>query len=786
MPERASQELIASLERLGLARPTHVAQMSRRVRRLARDLPVFDSVWIDALAQARVLTPFQAAEWHAGRAESLRVGPYVLCDRLSHPLYVRCYRARNVETHEFVRLAVLEKADSRIAAGLEALRASEPYTASVRADAASDDPATSQGLPHLPAPRSPLPSPLFLAAPWIEGRSAAEWIAHHGRLAPEVVLHIAQCMAIALAELETHKLSHTDISIASLLLIDSGEVHLVFPGLRGLLRPEEGYAHADLPPEAYETLAPERVVGSCPPNSASEVYACGCVWWQLLCGRPPLLGGDALAKLRAAQMADICDPSRYVLNIPEPLATTIADCLQRNPGRRPKSMAQLLQMLGPPSQEGRQALADCLALAARPAVQWSAAVRRVRKSSRTPIWLAAATCLLATVVALWPTWKEWSLPVFSASTRSAKNQLARQPSKKTQQADGKTLRTTQRAAAPRDTQRSGDNRVSQASYLVLEPTPDELVLATDKPLELTSLSLQDGQRVRAANGGRATIRVPKSGLVVDRKNVQFENIDFVWNGTPSSENLRRSPPAVVVLRASQVEFRCCSFICTHPAPAELAAIRWMYPPDRSQAATMLPSGVVRLVDCLLQGDLAGVECQVVGAARIELANILHLGNRPLVTIDHCPAADEVVSLNLAQSTLRGGPVLECQRSCAQRAGEIAISATACVFAPRSNQPLVRFTDVKALESFVTALRWTGQGSLVLPQVNVLTYATEGRHEKAVDEASLAIAGLVRSHVRFAGQTDDPAANEVLDWQAPLQSTNPPGINPQTLPSGKRL
>ena len=39
-----------------------VTQMGRRVRRLARDLPQFESVWVDALAQARILTPFQAAE----------------------------------------------------------------------------------------------------------------------------------------------------------------------------------------------------------------------------------------------------------------------------------------------------------------------------------------------------------------------------------------------------------------------------------------------------------------------------------------------------------------------------------------------------------------------------------------------------------------------------------------------------------------------------------------------------------------------------------------------------
>ncbi len=94
----------------------------RRVGRLAKDLPRFDSVWIDALAQARVLTPFQAAELNAGRGGALRVGPFLLGQRLAHPCYVASYRAKNVESAEMVRLAVVENAGQRADAILGQLR----------------------------------------------------------------------------------------------------------------------------------------------------------------------------------------------------------------------------------------------------------------------------------------------------------------------------------------------------------------------------------------------------------------------------------------------------------------------------------------------------------------------------------------------------------------------------------------------------------------------------------------------------------------------------------------
>ena len=90
--------------------------MGRRAKRLAGELPQFDSVWLDALAQARILTPFQVAELGAGRGQALRIGPYLLCERLAYPHYVACYRARNVETSEMVRLAVIE-GNGRLAVG---------------------------------------------------------------------------------------------------------------------------------------------------------------------------------------------------------------------------------------------------------------------------------------------------------------------------------------------------------------------------------------------------------------------------------------------------------------------------------------------------------------------------------------------------------------------------------------------------------------------------------------------------------------------------------------------
>ncbi|MCD4726097.1 MAG: hypothetical protein K8R46_00405, partial [Pirellulales bacterium] len=298
MSEQPPKELIATLEGLGLVTAEQVARMGRRVRRLARGLPRFESVWVDALAQARLLTPFQAAELNAGRGRQLRVGPYVLCERLAYPLYTTGYRARHVETREVVRLIVQV--------------AGEPATPCC-AEVAGE-PAT----PH-PTPPTPRPSPLFLAEPWVDGKTAAEWMVQHGRFPPEVVLEISRSMLARLVELEKSGVCHGDVSASGLILTGSGEVVLPWPGLRGILRPEEGYAQIDLPPEAFDNMAPERIASGTPPTVASDIFACGCLWWHMLCGRPPLTGGDSLAKLRAAERCEIRDVREYAPDAPPTL-----------------------------------------------------------------------------------------------------------------------------------------------------------------------------------------------------------------------------------------------------------------------------------------------------------------------------------------------------------------------------------------------------------------------------------------------------------------------------------
>ncbi len=293
--------------------------------------------------------------------------------------------------------------------------------------------------------------------------------------------------------------------------------------------------------------------------------------------------------------------------------------------------------------------------------------------------------------------------------------------------------------------------------------------------------------MRGALGKRPSVVVPRGGLIVAVDRVRFENIDFVW--TPAT-----AAAAMIELRAGHGEFRGCTFQAVPAASAPPAAIAWVHPAAAAAARQALPSGQLRLSDCVFRGVAAAIDCRTRGALDVELTNTLHLGGGPVLRLDHCPRIEEPLSLSITRVTLRGtGPLLQCD--CPRQddrpgqagteqppAGEIAVEAAGCVLAPAAGQPLLLFAGRNSPVRALAGVKWTGQGSLVLPDAPIAAWRRPDGRQQLLDEAAVSMAGLVRSTVAFAGSAEDgPAASRIVRWQAPLQSADAPGVAVELLP-----
>lgn len=769
MSVQAPANLVHLLGRLRLASPAQIAAVGRRAVRLAGDLPDFESVWVDALAQRRMLTPWQAAEINAGRGEGLLHGPYRIQHRLDGPHYAQCFAAMHVESRREVRLYVARAVQRPLIDVLAQLQDLHQQSASLPDHGGViEDYGTTAGV-------------VWAAYPASAGQSIRDWMTENGRLPPLAVLQIARAMAVRLSELETHSLVHGDLSAAGLLIEPSGNVRLTASGLRSVLRPQEGYSFCDLPPEAYDYLAPERIAAGTPPSRAGDLYACACLWWHLLAGRPPFPGGNAIAKLKAAHAARVVDVRPYSPTVSSALAGAIESCLQRDPNHRPRSFAEVAERLGPPTSAG-QALVASLVRGGGGAWQgMRRPTRRKRAVGRRSLLAASVGALAVLAVIAAPLAVRWH-------DKSEPNSLTAKPTTPEPRAAAMLVAPTERESERTSATSRVDPQVKAAAAIVptakpsveptVEPIVEDLVLPAGEILRVEHLDLVPHVRVRGRGGNRPQLSVPRRGLVIAYEDVSFEGVDFIWDRrerepAESSEHSR----AMLDLRSQTATFRGCSFSSrVDDAPA---AIRF------AGASEALPGlgGELVLTDCVFDGLSTVVDHRASGAISVELNNCLCVAAGPILRLSRPPQPGDPVHLLLERVTTRGDTaVLHCRYGLlAGDTGAITITANGSALAGGGRAGLVILSGKTRPEPLVKALTWSGQGSIVTPQTPLLIWHLEASRMSELPDDDLPVAGLVRGALEFAGRPDGPPdASRVVRWQVPLRSPDPPGADPSKL------
>ncbi len=755
MSDSIPPELTELLQRLGLAEAGAIRAVEGRVRQLGRELPQFQSIWVDAMVRTRLLSAFQAAEINAGRGANLRIGPYVLKARISSLGYARRFAAQHAKSGDRAELVVMDRLN-----GEPADAATEPLAAlTLRASklaASGLAPLVECGQENERA---------WGAIRTESGQSAAEHVVRHGRMPPGVVLEIARQMVASLVHLERASVAHGDVSATTLTLTEKGQAVLLAPGLRPIVRPAEGFAHTDLAPEYFDSVAPERIDGGAAADSLTDLYGSGCLWWHLLTGRACFAGGDALGKLRAHLTEEPTDVRDLAPDAPADLAGAIAACVARDREKRPESATELAKRLGPPTPAGRSEVARWVKPSGRsvPPIHVPSSRPSVSKRAAWPM-AAVGVALVGFVAVLWAI----GLP---SQSDNGNGNVASQGSPDTAPED------------PGEDSRAVESKERHPDLPAPRPPArtNELVLSQDEPVTLDPSQLMDGMHVSGPPGGRATVLVPGSPLEVTNEDILFDGIDFIWqaesNAQPGSET-----PAMLQVASGRIRFRHCTFQSAVGRTSDCAAIRWVFPIDRSGLA--LPTGKLSLKDCVFCRVDAAVDARTAAALTIECDNLLHLGPGPLVRLDHTPPVDEPLGLALKNVTLRGASsVLEIHdRGSADKPGTISLNAQLCIFEPSAGGTLLSFVGPTAPTALAKAIYWTGEGALVTPEAKIAQWDDSSGEATELNDAAFSIAGLVLSRVEFADAAEPVVESNVAQrWQAPLPTSEAPGIRAATLP-----
>ncbi|KUL22237.1 serine/threonine-protein kinase [Streptomyces regalis] len=175
---------------------------------------------------------------------------------------------------------------------------------------------------------------LFLVMELVEGDSLAR-LAAAGRLPAEQVARIAAQAAAGLAAAHRQGIVHRDIKPANLLLGAEGTVKVGDFGIARFL--DDPGAALTATGQIVGTslyLAPERALGK-PAGPASDVYALGCVLYQLLTGRAPFQADTAVAILHQHLDAPPTPPRELGVSLPPAFENYLLGLLAKRPEDRP-------------------------------------------------------------------------------------------------------------------------------------------------------------------------------------------------------------------------------------------------------------------------------------------------------------------------------------------------------------------------------------------------------------------------------------------------------------------
>jgi serine/threonine protein kinase len=172
----------------------------------------------------------------------------------------------------------------------------------------------------------------FLVMELVEGRSVAHELALRGPLSAERAVSVARQAAAGLTAAHQHDIVHRDIKPDNLLIDVDGTVKVADFGIaRSPLDPTTATEAGRLLGTSHY-LAPERALGQ-PATAAADVYALGCVLYQLVIGHPPFQGDDPTAVLSQHVGTEPDLPA----DLPGSLAELLRRTLAKDPARRPSA-----------------------------------------------------------------------------------------------------------------------------------------------------------------------------------------------------------------------------------------------------------------------------------------------------------------------------------------------------------------------------------------------------------------------------------------------------------------
>ena len=190
----------------------------------------------------------------------------------------------------------------------------------------------------------------YFTMPFVEGESLRARIAENHKFTINECVSIMRDVARALSYAHAAGVVHRDIKPDNILLshgaavvTDFGIAKAVSDARRDTGASSLTQTGTSLGSPAY--MAPEQVAGDPNVDHRADIYAFGCMGYELVAGEPPF-NGETPQRVLAAHLTQKPFPVASKRgDVPRSLAAIIMRCLEKDPSDRPQSAAEILTAL---------------------------------------------------------------------------------------------------------------------------------------------------------------------------------------------------------------------------------------------------------------------------------------------------------------------------------------------------------------------------------------------------------------------------------------------------------
>ncbi len=152
--------------------------------------------------------------------------------------------------------------------------------------------------------------------------------------------NVARQICAALSHAHSRRIVHRDLKPSNLIWTKDKQVKLMDFGLARAYQDTVGKVQTRAAGTPYY-MAPEQIRGEAV-SPRTDIYALGCVLYEILCNRPPFTDGELTYHHVSTEPQD---PRKFRPEIPEELAKLVLKCLAKKPEDRPATADEVSKAL---------------------------------------------------------------------------------------------------------------------------------------------------------------------------------------------------------------------------------------------------------------------------------------------------------------------------------------------------------------------------------------------------------------------------------------------------------